>query len=129
MTTFTMDDLRIARNGAMSYNPRVETFEQGAVRCALESARDMYAYRHDTSAYVEWEPSMFEWDGDFPMAEGTVLLDATLYVDGEHVASLASVNVYSEHDDYCRTIEGELYGEYVYEIESRRQLMTVRGEN
>jgi hypothetical protein len=120
MSTFTISDYHLAReNGGFSYQPTVETRDQGAVRCALSIARDLLAYRQDQSAYVEWNPSAFDWDGDFPMAENTVLLDAVLYVGDEIVASLASVNVYSESDSYCRIIEAELYGEWRHETRAQ----------
>jgi hypothetical protein len=111
-----MDEYRIGLAGGFSYMPGRETPEQGRVRCALAIARSLHAYRADSRVYVTWEDSMFPWDGDFPMAENTVLLDAVLWAQDEDegakpVASLSSINVYSEYDDYCRVIEAELYDE------------------
>lgn len=119
--TFTIEDYHLARRaGGMSYNPAIETAEQGAVRSALEYARDLYALRRDPDVWVTWGESDLPWDGDIPMEPGTVLLDAYLWagddVNGSRVvASLGCVNVYSETDEYCRIVEAELYGEYLYE--------------
>lgn len=111
MQSFTMGDYRIGLQGGWSYSPERETSDQGRVRSALAIARAYYAYRHDSAAYVDWQPSQFDWDGSFPMAEDTVLLDATLYIGDDIAGSLCCVNVYSERDDYCHVIEAELYAD------------------
>lgn len=115
MSTFTMDDYRTAYwHGGMSYSPAQETYEQGRVRCALETARDMQALRDDPDAHVTWERDWTPWDGDVPY-DGP-LWGAILYVNGEVEGSLWSIAIdvpeYPETDPYGRVIEAELYGEY-----------------
>lgn len=122
--TFRLEDFQLMRGHAgFSYDPRTESPDRGAVRCALELARALSELRRDHELFVAWEPSGLEWDGCEPY-DGP-LFDAILYRGEDVVGSLGAIAVPDTRDPYCRVIEAEL----VATLEAQREAMIVRGDS
>jgi hypothetical protein len=116
--TFELEAYHHMREHAgMSYQPSIETREQGAVRSALELARAEYVARH-SAVYFAWQAdddpdlSWMDADARTELERGeTAMMACVLYgADGESLASLWGIHMRDpwQADPYRRVIEAQL---------------------